>query len=114
MPEVTSVAVVVLGFALNRMFRMKAKLLYSVRHSSTLLVEEPLLDKDGKKVADRQAVRTASIIVENAGLLPAKAVEITFNWKPPVFNVIPARAFQTEDSAFARFSTKFDSLAPGE
>lgn len=113
-PEVTAVASVILAALLTRWFRMKAKLQFSVGHSSSMLVEEPLFDKDGNKLRDVQAVHTASIQVNNAGLLPAKAAEVTFNWKPPIFNVVPARAFTTATQALNRFSLHFDSLAPGE
>ena len=112
-PEVTALACVVFGAFLSRWLRMKAKLQFSIGHSSTLLVEEPLLDKDGNKLRDVQVVQTASIALTNAGLLPATAAEVTFNWKP-IFNVLPARAFKTEVSALNRFSIQFDSLAPGE
>ena len=112
--EVVAIAAVILGFALQHFFRLKARLNYSVGHSSNILVEEPLFDPEGKKVADRQIVRTASISVTNNGLLPAKAVEITFNWKPPIMNVTPARAFTHHASDFNRYTLRFDSLAPGE
>lgn len=72
------------------------------------------MDKDGKKIADRQLVRTASIVVSNAGLQPARNVEVAFNWKPPILNVSPARSYSDVPSPFDRYSIKFDSLAPGE
>lgn len=59
-------------------------------------------------------MHTADIFVQNDGLLAAMAVEVTFNWKPRVFNVIPARAFTTETYALNRFAIHFDSIAPGE
>ena len=113
-PEVTAVASVILAALLGRWLHMKAKLQYSVGHASSLLVEEPLFDKDGNKLRDVQIVHSASIFLKNAGLLPASAAEVTFNWKPPIFNVAPARAFTTQTYALNRYAIHFDSLAPGE
>lgn len=112
--EVVALVAVVLGFALQHFFRLKARLNYSVGHSANILVEEPLLNPKGERVADRQIVKTASISVTNNGLLSAKGVEITFNWKPPIMNVTPARAFTHQTSDFNRYTLTFDSLAPGE
>lgn len=113
-PEVTALAAVILTAILNRLLRMKAKLQYSIASAPSLLVEEPLLDAEGNKLQEVQIVHSASIYVKNAGLLPAKAAEVTFNWRPPIFNLFPARAFRTETYALNRFSVHFDSLAPGE
>ncbi|MES2301604.1 MAG: hypothetical protein V4521_05955, partial [Pseudomonadota bacterium] len=44
----------------------------------------------------------------------AKAVEFTFNWKPPIYNVYPGRAFSTYNTEMNRWVLKLDSLAPGE
>lgn len=112
--ELWSIATVLLAFSLNRFFRLRPRLNYSVGHSFNLLVEQPLLDNDGNQVAQRQVARTASITVGNSGLQPAKAVEITFNWKPQILNVWPARKFDESVGAFDRYSMKLDSLAPGE
>ena len=112
--EAFAVVPVVLGFLINRVFRMKPKIFYSVRHASNYLVDEPLLDAQGNVLQPQQIVRTASIVSENSGLQAAKNVEYTFNWKPPIFTVFPGRAFTTEQTEMGRWSIKLDSLAPGE
>ena len=98
---------------LNRLFRLKAGLTYSVGHSFNLIVEQPLLDAEGVQISPTQIVRTASITFGNSGLKPAKNVEIAFNWKP-IFNVWPGRSFEESTNALGRYSMKLDSLAPGE
>ena len=112
--ESFALVVVVAGFLLNRVFRLRPKLIYSVRHASNYVVDQPLLDADGNVVQQQQMVRTASIVSENSGLLSAKNVEYTFNWKPPIYSVFPGRAFTTEETAMGRWTIKLDSLAPGE
>lgn len=112
--EAFALGVVVFGFLLNRIFRLRPRLNYSVRHASNYVVDQPLLDGEGKVVLPQQVVRTASIVSENAGLLAAKNVEFTFNWKPPIYTVFPGRAFQAEDTSMGRWCIRLDSLAPGE
>jgi hypothetical protein len=112
--EAFAVVSVVVAFVLNRVFRLRPKLIYSVRHSTNYVVDQPLLDAEGKIVAQQQLVRTASIVSENSGLQSAKNVEYTFNWKPPIYNVFPGRAFSTEETGMNRWVLKLESLAPGE
>ncbi|WP_156170069.1 hypothetical protein [Aurantiacibacter luteus] len=94
--EIFAVAIVVFGFALNRVFRLRPKLSYSVRHASAYPVAEPLVDQSGQVLQTSQIVRTASIVAGNTGLQAASNVEFTFNWKPPIFTVFPGRTFETE------------------
>ena len=112
--EVAGFLAVLLAFALNRVFRPKAKLIYSVRHAFTFLVDQPLLDPQGNQISASQTIHTASISVSNLGIQPAKNVEVAFNWKPQFINVWPARSFETKDSAQGRHSVVLDSLAPSE
>lgn len=112
--QLWSLATVLFGTFIGRIFRLRPKLFYSVDHSTNILVDQPLLDNEGKQIAASQLVRTASITVQNTGLHPAKGVEVAFNWKPPIMNLSPARAFTEISSAFHRYSLKFDSFAPGE
>ena len=109
-----SLGTVIFGALVTRFFRLKAKLLYSVDHSTNMLVDQPLLDKDGNQISPSQLVKTASITVQNTGLIVAKGVEVTFNWRPSIINISPARAFNEVVSAFNRYSLKFDSFAPSE
>ena len=112
--ETFAVVAVVVGFILNRVFRLRPKLLFSVTHSSNLPVAQPLLDNDGKVIQQNQLVRTASIYAENGGLQPATNVEFTFNWKPPIYTVNPGRAYSVEDTEAGRWVLRLGSLAPGE
>ncbi|MBP7136372.1 MAG: hypothetical protein KBA57_08440 [Sphingomonadaceae bacterium] len=105
---------VIFAFVLNRVFRLRPKLIYSVRHSSNYVVDQPLLDDQGKVIQHQQLVRTASIVAQNTGLQAGKNVEFTFNWKPPIYNVYPGRAFSTYTTEMNRWVLKLDSLAPGE
>lgn len=112
--ELAAIAAVLLAFGLNRIFRPRAKLIYSIRHAFTFLVERPLLDGDGKQLAPRQVVNTASIFISNVGIEPAKGLEVTFNWEPQFFNTWPARHYQSKPSANGRYTVSFESLAPQE
>jgi hypothetical protein len=112
--ETFALVAVCFGFMMNRIFRLRPQLFYSVRHSSNYVVDQPLLDSEGKVLLQKQMVSTASIVSENAGLRAAKSVEFTFNWKPPIYTVFPGRAFDAEDTSMGRWSIKLDSLAPGE
>lgn len=105
---------VIIGALVSRAMRLRPRLHYSVHHSTNLLVDEPLFNKEGDQVAPRQLVRTASIVVSNGGLNPAKNAEVSFNWKPMILNVLPARSYSDVHSPFDRYSVKFDSMAPGE
>lgn len=109
-----SVGSVLLSAIIARYYRLRAKLRYSVGHAATLVVDQPLIDKDGKEISEHQIVRTASITLENAGLKPARASEITFNWKPMVMDISPARSYTEAFSPSGRYSLKFESLAPNE
>lgn len=113
-PQIWSIALVILGALVSRAMRLRPKLHYSVHHATNLLVDQPLFDQEGKQVSARQLVRTASIVVSNGGLNPAKNAEISFNWKPMILNVLPARSYSDVHSPFDRYSVKFDSMAPGE
>jgi hypothetical protein len=112
--ELAALAAVLITWALNRYARPRARLLYSVRHAWTTLVEEPLKDPEGKVLAERQAINTASLVINNDGRDTAKNVEIVFNWKPMFLNVWPARHFEEKASAHNRHSLFFQSLAPKE
>jgi hypothetical protein len=112
--QLGSIVTVIIGAFVTRFLRLRPKLFYSVKHSSNIIVEQPLLDPEGKQVSSNQIVRTASIVVENTGLHPAKGVEVAFNWKPQIMNIFPGRAFSEVPSALGRYSLKFDTLAPGE
>jgi hypothetical protein len=74
----------------------------------------PITDGEGNVVQEKQLIRTASIVAQNTGLQTAKNVEFTFNWKPPIYNVFPGRAFSTAETEMNRWVLKLESLAPSE
>lgn len=112
--ELTAIAAVLLTFGLNRFLRLRPRLRYGVRHSFNHLAEHTVADENGNNVARLGVVRTASINLINAGLNPAKNVEVTFNWKPQFLNVWPARHFDSKESAYSRYTLTLESLAPSE
>jgi hypothetical protein len=112
--ELWSLVTVILAALVARIFRLRPKLYYSVDHSTNILVDQPLLDNSGNQLAPQQLVRTASITVQNTGLIPARGVEVAFNWKPQILNLSPARAYKDVKSSFDRYSLIFESFAPGE
>lgn len=112
--QLWSLGTVMFGAVVARLMRLKPRLRYSVGHSWNMIVDEPLRDVEGNEVAAKQLVRTASITVSNTGLQAAKAVEVAFNWRPPIFNVWPGRSFEELPSSQGRYSLRFGSLAPAE
>ena len=112
--ELTAIAAVLLTFGLGRFFRMRPRLRYGVRHSFDHLAEHTICDENGSTTPRLSVIRTASINLTNTGLMPAKNVEVTFNWKPQFLNVWPARHFESKNSAHNRFTLSLDSLAPRE
>lgn len=112
--EIVSFLTPVFAVVVGVFFRLRARLHYSIQHAWSFLVEQPLLDQEGKQIAPNQRVQTASIMLTNAGLAAAKSVEITFNWKPQIMNVWPARFYEQLEAPMGRFTLKFDSLAPRE
>ncbi len=112
--EIISVVTVFIAFALNHIFRPRARLVYAVGHDFTFLVDQPLLDAAGQQIAPRQTVHTQSIIVRNEGVVSATGVEVTLNWRPFVMNVWPARSYSETESAHSRWTVRFASLAPKE
>lgn len=112
--QIWSVVLVVFGALVTRLMRLKPRLHFSVHHDSSLLVDQPLLDSEGKQISPRQIVRTASMVVGNNGLSPANNVEVSFNWRPMILNVLPPRSYLDVFSPFERYSLKFESVAPDE
>lgn len=111
-PQIFAVALVLLGAVVNRVLRLRPKLIYSVGHLSTVGVAVPPTLPDEQP--GRALLRSASIFVSNDGLQPAKSVEATFAFRPAAYHVHPMRTFREEAGAAGTFSLRFDSLAPSE
>jgi hypothetical protein len=112
--EVVTLISVPLGIILTYLLRPRAKLVRSVRHASTLVVEEPLRADDGSIVRSNQVIHTASVSVTNLGREPAISVEIVFNWKPQFINVWPSRIYAATDLPDGRWAIELANLAPKE
>ncbi|MDB5701241.1 MAG: hypothetical protein JWL66_1440 [Sphingomonadales bacterium] len=112
--EIVAILVVPLTIILQRILRPRAKLVRSIRHAFTHLVDEPITDKDGRILATKQVLHTASLSVTNIGTEPATEVEIVFNWKPQCCNVWPSRVHKIEEMPDGRWAIVLNSITPGE
>jgi hypothetical protein len=112
--ELWSVVTIVLSVIANRVSRLRPKLRYSFGHAARLVIKEPLIGADGSTILEKQLLQTRSLTVANWGLQPAKAVEVTYNFKPRALSVWEPRAYTEVSSADDRYTIRFESLAPGE
>lgn len=112
--EIVSLLVPILTWVLNGVFKAKAKLQVALPHQFTFLVQQPLIDAEGKQVSPTQTVKTNSFIIRNAGREPASKVELVFNWKPMCLNLWPVRHYEEHVEPDNRYVLIFDSLAPNE
>jgi hypothetical protein len=79
--EIVAFLVPLVTWVLNTLLRAKAKLQYALPHQFTFLVQQPLLDKDGKQISPTQTAHTNSFIIRNTGRESATKVELVFNWR---------------------------------
>ena len=112
--EIFSLLVPIITWALNSIFKARAKLQVALPHQFTFLVQEPLTDVEGNIVSPTQTVKTNSFIIRNAGREPATKVELVFNWKPMCLNLWPVRQYEEHIEPDNRYTLIFDSLAPSE
>ena len=112
--EIVSLLVPILTWVLNGVFKAKAKLQVALPHQFTFLVQQPLIDAEGKQVSPTQTVKTNSFIIRNAGRESASKVELVFNWKPMCLNLWPVRHYEEHVEPDNRYVLIFDSLAPNE
>ncbi|SFI03323.1 hypothetical protein SAMN04515618_108119 [Collimonas sp. OK307] len=101
-------------FLLNRWFKAKAKLQVAPAHQFAFLVQEPLLDNQGRQVQPNQVIYTRSFLIRNAGRETATKLEVVFNWKPMYLNIWPIRKHTQGAEPDNRHVLVFDSLSPGE
>jgi hypothetical protein len=99
---------------LNTRVQPKARLVQGVRHASTLSINEPTVDQDGKVIAPIKIVHTASVSFVNTGRNPATNMQITFNWRPHHFNIWPNRHFTEQVAPDGRFTLALGALPPKE
>ena len=112
--EIFALLVPILTWVLNGIFKAKAKLQVALPHQFHFLVQQPLIDADGKQISPTQSVRTNSFIIRNAGRESATKIELVFNWKPMCLNLWPVRHYTDHTEPDQRYVLLFDSLAPGE
>lgn len=112
--EIISLLVPFIAWTLNTLFRSKARLLIARPHAFTFLVQQPLLDQDGKQISPTQTMHTSSLFLSNAGREAATKVEVVFNWKPLCINLWPARHYDERIESDGRFSIILNSLSPRE
>lgn len=112
--ELFSLLVPVITWALNSLFKARARLQVALPHQFTFLVQEPLTDGQGNVVSPTQTVKTNSFIIRNAGREPATKIELVFNWKPMCLNLWPVRHYEEHIEPDNRYTLIFDSLAPNE
>lgn len=104
----------IIAWLLSKYARARARLVFSVRHASTIQIDEPLKDAEGKLIAQRQFIHTASVTVSNVGTDTAKNVELVFDYRPMFLSIWPVRHYEERQSAHNTFSLLFASLAPNE
>jgi len=112
--ELVALLVPLITWVLNRKFRAKAKLRIANPHGFTFLVQQPLLDAQANQVSPTQTVHTSSYILINEGTVPARNIELVFNWRPPCLNIWPPRHTTEHIETDGRYVLMFESLAPNE
>lgn len=112
--EIVSLCVPLITWALNTFLRGRARLVQGSPHTYHFLVEQPLLDENGKQVSPTQSMKTRSLLISNTGKETATNVELVFNWKPPFLNVWPSRHYEELTAPDKRHVLNFTSMAPGE
>lgn len=112
--EIISLLVPFIAWILSSFFKTKAKLQVAIPHQFTYLVQQPLIDPEGKVISPTQTVKTNSFIIKNDGRESAERVELVFNWKPMCLNLWPVRHYEEHIEPDKRHVMIFDSLAPKE
>mgnify|MGYP000347160269 CR=1 FL=1 len=88
-----SLLVPIIAWALNSLFKAKAKLQVALPHQFTFLVQQPLVNAEGKLLSPTQTAKTDSFIIRNAGRETATKLELVFDWKPMCLNPWPVRHY---------------------
>lgn len=130
--EIISLAFALISAGILYFFRARAKLVWGTPYGFTFLVQDVLATPAGQDGPPQTAaaqdgapqtpaaappasnIQTASLIVQNSGREPATDVEVTFNWKPYIYNIWPSRPYDIHVSPDNRFTLKFANLAPKE
>lgn len=112
--EIIALLVPFIAWILSSFFRAKAKLQVALPHQFIYLVQQPLIDSNGKVISPTQTVKTNSFIIKNDGRESAENVELVFNWKPMCLNLWPVRHYEEHNEPDKRHVLIFDSFAAKE
>ncbi len=121
--DLISVGFTILTAVMFYLFRARARLVWGKLHEFIFLM--PVFLTVGQQSDETNPgtnpiqppatnVHTSSIVVHNAGRVPATEVEVTFNWTPANYNIWPVRPYTTHESPDRRFTLKFGNVAPNE
>jgi hypothetical protein len=108
--EIIALVVPFLVWGLNIWHQGRPRLVRSIRHAFTFLIQEPLRNVDGEILRPSQTVQTASVSVVNTGRIAATKIEVVFNWKPQYLNMWPSRHYEEKVAPDGRYSVIYDSL----
>lgn len=108
--EIVSLAVPFIAWGLSVWFQGRPRLVRSVRHAFTFLLQEPFRNAEGEVLRSSQTVQTASVSVVNTGRIAATKIEVVFNWKPQYLNMWPSRHYEEKIAPDGRYSIIYDSL----
>ena len=95
--EIVSLLVPLVAALVNSFLKGKARLRVAQPHGFTFLVQQPLVDQQGKQISPNQSAHTRSFLVQNSGREPATKIELVFNWKPMCLNIWPSRHMTEHD-----------------
>jgi hypothetical protein len=77
--ELVALCVPLITWALNTLFRAKAKLVFASPHTFTFLAQQPRMDHQCNVISPTQTVHTRSMLPWNSGREAATKVEWVFN-----------------------------------
>jgi len=112
--EITSLLVPLVGAIIALIFKARAKLIWSVHGSRSILTEEFVQVEVGPPSRRVVNVQTAFLVFQNIGREAATEIEIVFNWRPQIFQLWPIREYGTATNPDGRFIIKISNLAPKE
>jgi hypothetical protein len=105
---------------LRYFFRERVKLQWARPHSFVFILPNPAVmaaENTGQQPPQNLPdvnFHTGAVVVANRGRIAASDVEVTFNLKPPYFNVWPVLPYTEEVDVHRRFTMRFRYIAPGE
>lgn len=111
--EIVAIAAVILAYALHRLGRLRAKLVFGVQRAFTFSVGAPLLGT-ASRAFPCEKIDTVSVSVANLGSELARNVEIMLNGEPQLVNIRPARRYTMSSPIQGHVAIVLDGLAAKE